>query len=407
MYQYLPLFLSVFLSFSLNAQVQKGSVGIVGELKFLNKEVIDNSLLIGSPQTFFTFPTVDYYFSKRWSAGGSFSFNKFNLSTRVGEAKIQQVTFQPHVKYGINFSNFNFFISASSYFFKETSDKVILEVNEFGAKVGTGLQWFISPNIALETWWQVPVFSEFAPNLYRDLTYTFGLKFYNHKNSKRRLPTDLFDYYLDEYNIRFGFNTQGFQIFQRDNRLFSNFQFSYENFFKDYFVFYLNYRGQNDLNQVFESVRVAGSRLNIGFKTYFPFKEGYYFTLKTGLVRTNTDAFFTRVIRGSFGLNFGAGLEYFFPKKAVLKGGINWQGTATFDFRATYSNAVPYLGLEYFINRQISIEPRLNYFLFNAEEEINSFPNFEIVETKERTVIFEIRIRTLIYREAGFFSEKT
>lgn len=402
----LLIFLLTFTPFFLNAQVQKGSIGMMGNVNFLSKEIIENSPFTGNPQTFFNFPTVDFYLSKRWSIGGSLLSNQFKLFQQSSSNHVNQFEFKPHLKYGVNFSKFNFFLSASGHFIKHWGSIPSLDMDEFGANVGLGIQWFLTPNIALETWWQVPIFNEFQPFLNRDLIYSFGLKFYNHKHSKSQFPTDLYDYYLDEYNIRFGFNSFGFQIFDGNSpNLFSRFQFSYENYFKDYFLFYLDYQKQNDLPQIVDDLETSVFRLKMGFKTYFPLNNGYYLTLKTGLLSTDADAFFTRVTRGSFGLDLGGGLEYFFPKKAVLKCGVNWQGTATFDFRATYSNVSPYMGLEIFLNQQISLEPRLNYFIFNAEEEVNSFPNFEIVKTAERSVIFEVKFRTLIYRDKGFLEK--
>jgi hypothetical protein len=406
----LLFFLTLFIPLSSIAQLEKGDIGIFGDVDFFYKYQGDSGPFITTPQVNFRTPTIDYYFKNKHAIGGSFAYNSFKILENNEFVRYQQFLFRPHVKYGLNVKKFNFFLSASGQYFKQSVGESSAVIEDLSMRVGTGGQWFLSRNISLEMWLQYVLVSNNSPNLNPDFTYTFGLKFYNKSYEKIHLNRELYDYYLDEYNIRLGFNSRGFQtiniIAGLDAPLFSRFDFSYQNFFRDYFVFYTDYRWQNDFEQNVDAIRLPGYRLKFGFETYFPITNQFYFNIKSGLVSTNVDAFFTTLAENSFGADLGGSFIYFFPKRAVLKTGFDWQATASGRFEATYQSLMPYVGLEYFLNETVSIEPQLRHITFRAEEEIRTQQIFDVVKTSSSSFVFELKFRTLIYRSSGIFQKE-
>lgn len=399
----------LFLPFFSIAQLEKGDIGIFGDAVFFYKYKSDTNPIISTPQISFQSPIIDYYYTEKHAFGGSFAYNSFEILNNNDFVRNQQFLFKPHVKYGLNVGKFNFFLSASGQYFKQSTEGASAETEDVSMRIGTGGQWFLSRNISLETWLQYVLVSSNNLNLNSDFTYTLGLKFYNKSYEKIHLNRELYDYYLDKYNIRLGFNSRGFQFVNIlggiDTPLFSRFDLSYQNFFRDYFIFYLDYRWQNDFEQFADAIRVPGYRLKFGFETYFPVTNQFYLVLTTGLIATNVDAFFTTIAGDGFGGDVGGSFVYFFPKRTIIKAGFDWQGTASGQLRDRNQSLIPYIGLEYFLNETISVEPQLSHVSFRGSEEIQTQQIFDVIKTSSSSFVFELKFRTLIYRSRGIFKK--
>lgn len=387
----------------LTAQIQKGSFGISSHLQFLYKKNPQKDPFYNTSQVFVSLPAVDYFLTKNLSVGGTASFSFFTSLNRGGLINQRLTYLNPHVKLGVNWRQSYFFISASGVYFK---NKTNLEPDqkEFASYLGAGFQLFLSKNIAWESWIQFPFILANDPRFDVDTYYNSGLKFYLNNISERTISTDLYDYYLDKHNIRIGLNMNGFKYFDIKTSLFDKVNLSYENFFRDFFVFYLDYKLDKNEDPLIREINYNIFSVKTGFRTYFSLSNHWYITAKTGMAVTNTDYAFSYRLRRSFGLDVGLGLAYFFPKKAVAKLGVDWQNTYSGGFTTNYSNILPYVGWEIFVSPKISLEPRLTAYFYQSKEEFRFGQTFNIVETKEQNLLFEIRLRTLFYRDKGFLN---
>lgn len=387
----------------LNAQIQKGSFGVSGNFQILHKKNPDKSPFFNHQQLFVTLPTIDYYVTKRLSIGGSAQFINFSSVNRGGEMRQKLIYLNPHLKFGVNWRRNHFFLSASAVYLKHTVNNIPPITKEFASYLGAGFQLFLTKNIAWENWLQFPFILANDPRFDVDAHYSSGLKFYLNGISDRPMHTELFDYYLDKHNIRIGLNMNGFKYFDTKTSLFDRVDWTYQNFFRDFFVFYLDYKLEKNEDPLISEIGYRIFRFKTGFETYFSLTDDWYILAKTGAAFTNTDYAFSYRLRTSFGVDLGLSLAYFFPEKAVLRAGVDWQNTYAGGFETYYSNVLPYVGWEVFLSPKISIEPRLVGYFYQSEEVFRFSQTFTTVKAKEQNLLFEVKFKTLFYRSHGFF----
>jgi len=396
--RFLILLLTILPTFS-NAQVEKRSIGVTGALHAFRTKSPQGNLFTTGPVVFSNSPTIDYYLSRKWAIGGSLSFNRFGIEEDGENVRYQQFKFIPHLKYGINFSkfnsDFNWFFSFAAQYLKQTGANVNFEIDEISGLVGTGLQYFISKNIALEGWWQVTIFAEDNPDLLQGFNYNLGFKFYPNFGRKRFFKESLADYYLAKKNYRFHGSLVGVQNFGLTQLGILDVNIAYSRFFDDYFVLYIESQIKSNFEQTLPELQLFVNQLSMGAKMYFPTGKNNYLSGKLGLLTTNSNPVFSNPQYESFGFDLGLEWLYFFPEKAIFKLGIDWRGTASEGFEGSYSSFLPYIGLERFVNKQVSFEPRLTYVFYQADEEDFIDPNVGINNVREQSLLFEIKINTL------------
>ena len=399
----------LFFALSSQAQIQKGSFGLSANLTGLHN--INPTILPfdPSPQTFIQIPYFDYYLTKNIAIGGSGGYarnlqtiNQFNKPPTI--IKTSQHFFNPHLKYAINWQKANFFLSISAIYAKQVSQQADLSYKEWGSQVGAGFQFFLTKQIAWETWLQVPFLLQKDPVTAVDMSYFSGLKFYLNHAAITPDSMDLYDYYLDKYNIRFGLNLQGLQQYGQEGALFNKFDLVYENFLKDYFLFYLNMSFYNNNGQPLRELRDKNYHFQFGFTMYFPLKESYYFVGELGVLSTNAGYGFHEKITNALGFQLGGSFQYFAPKISVYKLGTILRNTYGSGLRETHLTLVPFAGWEIFVNKNISIEPRLNYIYRQSEKELLSNNRFIFEQKQDSSWLFELKLRTLIYRTRGIIN---
>jgi hypothetical protein len=386
------------------AQIEKGSIGLTGNLNILRYDISSNSTPFFKRIFALNTPNIDYFLSKNWSVGGSMSYFKFSSLGKGFEIETTQFLINPHVKYGVNYKRIQVFLSLSGSYFKQKQDDGFEGIDELATYVGTGFQWFFAKNVAWENWFQFPFVLQKDPILNTDIRYFSGLKFYLNAGKSFEFEGDLFDYYLNDHNIRFGLNLNGFIYFNQETYLFDQIDWSYQNFFRDYFVFYVEFKADKNEGQTFFQLNSAVSRIKAGFHTYLPLNKKWYIQLTTGLLSTNTDYTFTYRLENMLGYDLGMSVQYFFPKRAIVKVGWDWQNTFRSRFSSSVSNHLPYVGWEIFLNNQVSIEPLISYQFYKSKVETFSNPFFNVEEVKEQNLLFELKLRTLFHRNKGILN---
>lgn len=395
-------FFFILIPFLAASQIEKGMIGVTNSFSAFRTKSPQGNLFTTGPVIFANLPTVDYYLTEKWSFGGSVSLNRFGIEENGANVRYEQFKIIPHVKYNLNFSkfnkNFNWFFSYATQYLKQSGANVSVEIDEFSGLVGTGLQLFLSKNIAIESWWQVTIFAEDNPDLLQGFNYNLGFKFYPKFRRKRFFGKSLEDAYLAKGNYRFQASLVGIQSFGLTELGILDVAFGYSRFLNDYFVLYMEGQLKSNFEQTLPELQIFANELSMGAKTYFPIGQPNFLAFKLGLLTTNSNPILSIPQFESFGFDLGLEWLYFFPKRSILKAGLDWHGTASSQFEGTYSSFLPYVGLEVFVNEQVSFEPRLTYLFYQADEENFDDPGIDVDHVKEQTLLFEINIKTLFGR---------